>query len=293
MSRPLIKWVGGKTQLLPQLLDLFPKKIRTYHEPFLGGGAVFFALAREGRFERAVLSDHNPRLINLYRATRDYPERVTRKLDLLAQGYPTDPETTFKLWRAWLDREEEGRGDPTYQAALFIALNKTCFNGVYRENQQGGFNVPWNKRKAVTFPSAEDIRAASAALNGFVRLLVGDFEAAVVDAREGDLVYFDPPYLPASPTASFTSYTAAGFELEDHRRLARVFGELAERGVSVVASNADVPLVHQLYADFEIQSVPARRSVAARGTSRVPVGEVLVASRRPVVPLSVRQGLVV
>ena len=276
-ARPFIKWVGGKTQLLPRLLEQFPKTIKTYYEPFLGGGSVFWALAAEGRFERAILNDWNAELINAYRVIRDEPENLIEQLKIYAESYRKDPKGTFESVRAWYPPHTDIIA--ASRAARTIFLNKTCFNGLYRVNKKGGFNSPFGKYENPTICDEENIRACSAGLAKAGSLHVGDFASVLDDAGPGDLVYFDPPYVPVSATSDFTSYTSSGFNLRDQERLAAMFSELSERGVSVVLSNSDTQVVRDLYAGFEVHSVDARRAINSKGAKRGPVKEVIVVSR--------------
>jgi DNA adenine methylase len=279
-AHPVIKWAGGKTQLIPTLLSLFLKKPHTYYEPFLGGGAVFFEMAARKKFERAVLNDQNADLVNVYRVVRDFPDDLMEALTRLEQTYVTSPQETYASIRTPegdMARRLEG---PVGRAARFIFLNKAGFNGLYRVNRKGDFNVPWGKRERVKTFEKDNIRACQDALNGAVSLLNGDFVDAVPAAKEGDLVYLDPPYVPLNPTSSFTTYTQEGFGLKDQQRLALCFRELTERGVAVVLSNSDTPLVRQLYEGFEIHPIQVKRAINSKGDKRGPVGEVIVVNRR-------------
>ena len=279
-ARPFCKWVGGKTQLLPTLLKLFPQKVTTYFEPFTGGGSVFFTMAAEGRFEFAVINDMNWELVNAYCTVRDEPADLMAVLLTIEEEYKESPEAVYYKWRA----EDPKTLLPLAAAARFIFLNKAGFNGLYRVNSKGGFNSPWGKREKVTTFDAENILACSAALLKNVTLRQGDFSKilegdAVLDvgaAKAGDLVYFDPPYVPLNPTSNFTSYTSVGFGLKEQERLAKLFKKLSDRGVKVVLSNSDTPVVRDLYAGFTIHEVQARRAVNSKGSSRGPVGEVIV-----------------
>jgi DNA adenine methylase len=272
-AHPFIKWVGGKTQLLSELLKHFPEKIGTYYEPFIGGGAVFFTLASTRRFERACINDWNEELVNLYRTVRDSPADLMAVLLVIEEEYKETPETVYYKWRA----EDPKTLKPLVAAARFIFLNKAGFNGLYRVNKKGGFNVPWGKREKVTTFDPENILACSKALLMNGSITQGDFESAVTEAKAGDLVYFDPPYVPVNLTSNFTSYTSDGFGFPEQERLAKLFKTLVARGVKVVLSNSDTQVVRDLYAGCIIHSVQARRAVNSKGSSRGPVGEVIVA----------------
>lgn len=274
VARPFIKWAGGKTQLLPALGGLFPVKFRTYYEPFLGGGAVFWHIAASRRFESAVLNDWNAELIGTYTVVRDLSDALIGALDDHRKN-------------AWNTQEyfTEMRGkDPRdlnviQRAARMIYLNKTCFNGLYRVNKSGGFNAPFGRYKNPKLYDEKNLRACAEALCQNVTLRDGDFTGAVTEAVAGDVVYFDPPYLPVSTTADFTSYTSDKFSVSDHHRLAITFKKLADRDVSCILSNSDTETVRKLYEDYEIVSVQAKRNINSKGDGRGTVGEVIIIHR--------------
>jgi len=272
---PFLKWVGGKTKLLPALFDLFPKKVRRYYEPFLGGGAVFWSLARAKHFEAARLNDWNDELVTTYRVVRDFPEDLIVKLREMARCYSVSPEATFKAWQ----KPGVPLG-PIERAARFVFLNKTAFNGLYRLNQEGEFNTSWGKYENPAICNDPLLRGCSMALNQLVTLTQGDFVDACKDAMEGDLVYLDPPYVPMSDTANFTGYTEKGFSRDDQYRVVALFKELYERGVAVIVSNSDMPEVRANFTGFEMHSVPMRRNISSKGDGRGPVSELVVVSRR-------------
>lgn len=267
VCRPVLKWAGGKTQLLGKILGQLPARMHTYYEPFVGGGAVFFALAAEGRFERAVLGDRNPELIELYQALADDVESVIRELS--AAPYDRNDEATFYEVREQKPRSRAKR------AARLIYLNKTGYNGLYRVNRSGQFNVPFGRYKNPKICDAENLRAAAACLKR-AELQVADFETVCAEAGPSDAVYLDPPYVPLSKTASFTAYHRDAFGEDEHRRLARAFAELSQRGVVAVLSNSDTPLTRELYAGFDYQVVPVTRPINSRGSGRGAVPELLV-----------------
>lgn len=281
--KPFVKWVGGKTKLLGQLLPLFPKKIGTYYEPFLGGGAPFWSLSSQGQFERACLSDWNDELMATYRVVRDFPEDLINRLEQLQTQYKLDPPGVFELWRDPQATLKLQQGNPVLRAARMIFLNKTCFNGLYRVNQKGQFNASWGKNPNPLICDPDNIRACSVALNRHVTLGTGDFEAAVATAQAGDAVYFDPPYVPLSVTSSFTGYTADGFGQKEQKRLALLVRSLMDRGVAVIASNSSSPLVREMYAGLEIHEVNAARSVNVKGDGRGPVKELVIVGRKAAV----------
>ncbi len=266
MARSPVKWAGGKGALLPEILSRLPEKINTYYEPFVGGGAVFFALAAENRFRRAVIGDANDDLMETYFAIQNDLDEVIRRLKAHAGKH--SEEYFYKV------RAQRG----TYVAARFIYLNRTCFNGLYRVNRKGEFNVPFGKYTNPTICDEENLRAVSEVLQS-ADLETDDFEATVTHAKPRDAVYFDPPYVPASETANFTAYTAGGFGPETHERLRDVANRLIARGVHVLLSNSDTPFVRELYRGFKIEEVQAPRRVNSKGGKRGNVGELLISGR--------------
>ena len=263
-ARPFLKWAGGKTQLVPEILARFPEHFGRYFEPFAGGAAVFFALAPR----KGALSDVNASLIGAYQAIRDELPAV---LEVLRRHVAT--EEHFYRVRA----QDPGALSPAAAAARFIYLNRTCFNGLYRVNRAGRFNVPFGRYKNPTLCDADNLTAVSEMLQGADLRVESVFEAAR-RVRRGDLVYLDPPYDPLSPTASFTSYTDQGFGRDAQVRLAELFRALARRGAHVVLSNSDTPFINELYRDFRVEKVYARRAINSRADRRGPVTEVLVTS---------------
>jgi DNA adenine methylase len=259
---PFLKWVGGKTALLPELRKHAPERPRGYHEPFVGGGALFFAL----RPRRAVLSDANAELIHCYQQVRDDPHGV---LDALA--HHVYERSHFEAVRALEPRDLEA----TARAARFIYLNKTCFNGLWRVNRKGRFNVPFGRYTAPRFCDPAGLLRASEALRG-TELRNLPFEQSLALAAPGDFVYLDPPYDPVSATANFTSYTGNDFGWAEQERLAEACGRLNRRGVRFLLSNSATARIRQLYAGFEQRVVRAPRSINSRGSGRGHVDELLV-----------------
>jgi DNA adenine methylase len=268
--KPFLKWVGSKRFLLPEILRRLPKKMNAYYEPFLGGGAVFFALAAEGRFKKAVLSDANAELVATYNALADEVDAVIERLH----------EHVYDKTHYYAVRAHEPRSLPA-KAARMIYLNRTCFNGLYRVNQKGHFNVPFGRYTNPTICDEGNLRAVSKVLKSKgVSVLVADFVDAVKKAHEGDVVYFDPPYVPLSTTSDFTTFTKGGFGTADQVRLRDCFKSLEERGVHVLLSNSDAPMVRELYKGFRVSKVKAPRRVNSKGNKRGDVGELIISSRR-------------
>ena len=276
--RPILKWAGGKRQLLEPILAFveraFPKPIDKYYEPFVGGAAVFFALVGSGKFERARLSDMNADLIRVYTALRDDAESVISELEkLVALGL------TQKAYYAVREMLRVKRPSKvSARAARLIYLNRTGYNGLYRVNSSGEFNVPYGRYKNPRVLDRSRLLAAAEALQG-VELTVEDFEHSCRAAKRGDFVYFDPPYLPVSKTASFAAYQARGFALPEHERLAKTFAQLTRRGVSTLLSNSDTPETRQLYAAFDTHTVHASRAINSNPAKRGKVTEILVHSQ--------------
>ena len=261
--RPFVKWAGGKRSLLGQLRAHMPAQFKRYHEPFVGSGALFFDL----KPTRANLADNNERLIRSYRGLRDDVEGVIKRL----RKCPHDKEFFLKLRRRDIDRESDAA-----VAAWFLYLNRVGFNGLYRVNSKNEFNVPFGRYKNPTICNEPRLRACSAALKD-VRLEVEDFEKAARRARKGDMVYFDPPYVPLSQTSSFRAYTSGGFDMEDHVRLRDLALALRGKGVHVLLSNSAAPAVRELYgSDFELIEVRARRSINSKIDSRQEIAELLI-----------------
>lgn len=274
VPRPFVKWVGGKAKVYSEIrAHLSPFEGR-FHEPFVGGGAVFFSLARrpEGLPGGASLSDGNLRLVRTWTALRDQVDAVVERLAVYLQDYHRRGKDHYYEVRAL---PIDDMSDPDV-AAWLIYLNKTGFNGLYRVNKKNGFNVPVGNYKRPRILDERNLRAVSEVLQG-VEITHQDFEQACAAARPGDAVYLDPPYVPLSASAKFTAYTQGGFGSDDQRRLAEVARELKERGARVVLSNHDTPDVRALYKDhFKVRQIHVRRSVNRDATKRGKVAEVLI-----------------
>jgi len=281
LPKPFIKWVGGKGQLAGELLKRAPTEFNAYHEPFMGGAALFFALYRDGRLsgKRVFLSDVNQELVGTYQAIRDDLKKVIARL-----------ATHQKKFRS-LEHEEQKREyfysvrqrapedlQPPARAARMIFLNRTGFNGLYRVNSKGKFNVPFGRYKNPLICDAQNLRAVSAALGKAV-LTNDSFESVLDAAGRGDFVYFDPPYVPLSTTANFVSYARAGFDQQDQKRLAETMEKLVTKGTRVMLSNSDTGAVRRLYSEkFRIEKVRASRRINSRADRRGLVNEVVVMS---------------
>ena len=261
--RPFVKWAGGKRQLLPELLRHAPSRFARYFEPFVGGGALFFALAPE----RAILTDVNERLIRTYRGVRNDVGDVIA----LLSNYPHDEKFFYEL----RDRDIDP-GTDAEVAAWFIYLNKIGFNGLYRVNRQNRFNVPFGRHRNPTICDEATLRACSSALQR-ADLRVADFEQVVSAAAAGDLVYFDPPYVPLSVTSNFTAYSKERFDSAGQVRLRDVALALKRRGVHVLLSNSSAGLVRDLYgSEFETTEVSATRLVNSKANRRGAITELVI-----------------
>ena len=300
-GRPLLKWAGGKRQLLPALRSFYPEHFRRYFEPFLGSGAVFFDLHASGRLQgrRATLTDSNLDLIGCYEMVRDHTADVATALARLARGHRAEGAAHFYRVRERFNRLRQRQavaGERAYTpalAAMLIYLNRTGFNGLFRLNGDGEFNVPVGRYvRPRIFDPVHLARVAAALQPRNVRLVLAPFQSVLREVRSGDFVYFDPPYAPLSATARFTSYTSRQFTLSDHARLCDVAVRLAERGCFVMVSNSSAPEVATMYQDnprvtaagLVVHRLPARRAINSRASARGPVTEFLLTNLEPRMP---------
>ncbi|MEO6237825.1 MAG: Dam family site-specific DNA-(adenine-N6)-methyltransferase [Vicinamibacterales bacterium] len=294
--RPILKWAGGKRQLLPELRRFYPRHFSRYFEPFLGSGAVFVDLHNRGLLGRGEvrLSDINADVIGCYRTVRDAPDDVVSALRALETGYRSGGAAHFydvrdqafnPARRAIRDSADPDGGYTPALAAMLIFLNRTGFNGLFRVNARGEYNVPAGRYGNPTICDEKNLLAWSAALSrAGVSLEVCAFDSALQDAGRHDFVYLDPPYAPLSSTARFTAYTAGGFDALQQRALQRTVIALAARGASVLLSNSAAPQIRQLYAGrgaarlagLRATTVAARRAINSRAASRGPIREYLI-----------------
>lgn len=277
--KPLIKWAGGKARLAPTIAEALGPIERKYYEPFLGGAAVFLHLRSTGFDGQAVLTDTNERLINMYQILRDDCDGLLEALHAL----PKDD------WRdRYYEMREEFNEEPpdlapilrfrVRNAALFLWLNRHCFNGLYRENKAGRFNVPVGSYKTINFPSRERFHEVSVALQGAL-ILCRPFGVSLANAGPGDVVYCDPPYVPRNTTANFVGYTKDGFGAQAQIALTHAAMDASARGARVVLSNHDLPVVREMYSGFSITALQVSRSISREGSTRAKVGEVLAVVR--------------
>jgi DNA adenine methylase len=270
-AAPFLKWAGGKSRLLKQYSPYFPPRdqIRRYFEPFIGSAAVFFDLQPAN----ARLSDVNEKLVEVYQVVQQDVERL---IEVLGK-HKNDRDYYYQV-----RGQDPAKLSPVERAARLIFLNRTCYNGLYRENRKGEFNVPFGRYKNPTICDKSRLRKASFGLQD-VELQVADFTRSVAPASAGDFVYFDPPYVPINSTSNFTSYNRFGFGPEDQRRLAETVHQLTDRGCNVMLSNSDAPLVHKLYRQRGYRFIPiqARRNINSKAERRGAITELLIINYDP------------
>lgn len=263
---PIVKWVGGKRQLMFELLKNMPQFYNRYFEPFIGGGALFFELQPE----QAYISDMNEELINLYQVVRDNVDELITDL----KKHDISKEYFMEIRN--IDRTEDYENWSSIQkASRFIYLNRTCFNGMYRVNSKGEFNVPFGHYKNPRIVDENNLTNCSNLLQR-TEIRHADFSEILTKVQEGDFVYFDPPYVPLSETSSFTSYTKDGFDIDMQFKLRDVCDELDSIGVKFLLSNSDTKLVNELYENYNIKKVFASRQINANADGRGKITEVLV-----------------
>lgn len=272
VATPIVKWAGGKGRLLSQYEPYLPTHFKRYFEPFSGGAAVFFWLRNQrGQKFSATLNDSNEELINCYQVVQSQPEPLLERLRQMAALHGQD-----YYYQIRAERPEQ----PLERAARLIYLNKTCYNGLYRVNSSGGFNVPIGRYKDPAIVQEDKIRAAHSALRG-VQLWNRGFEEAALAARKGDFVYFDPPYQPLNATSNFTSYTKDQFGMEQQCHLAEIFKQLVKRGCHVLLSNSDSELIRNLYRDYQQVEIQAPRFINSKAAGRSSIAELLILAVPP------------
>ena len=269
-ARPFVKWAGGKRQLLDELTQDLPY-FENYHEPFIGGGALFFRLEAMNRIKRAYLSDSNAELINAYSVIKN--EVFELMSELASPLYVNDEAAYYKI-RASRPKTNVER------AARFIYMNKTAFNGLYRVNSSGGFNVPFGRYDNPKILDSQNLMLVHRALQKD-ELYCGDFTIALKNAKRGDFVYFDPPYFPISKTSNFTGYTKDGFGENEQKKLLKTYKELDSKGCFVLLSNSYSDFISELYAEFEPETVHANRMINCKGNQRGKIKELIVRNWEP------------
>jgi DNA adenine methylase len=266
LPKPFIKWAGGKRQLISELLRLAPKEFNDYYEPFFGGGALFFELFSLGKLKHVYLNDFNFELINAYKVIKEKPLELIKELS--REKYENSSKVFYEI-------RAEKCVDPVKSAARFIYLNKTSFNGLYRVNSKGGFNVPFGRYKKPLILDKENILAVHVALQKD-ELSSTDFEVAVKNAKKGDFIYFDPPYQPLNKTSTFTSYTSKDFNEKDQERLMECFASLDKKGCYVMLSNSHTKFILDLYKNYNVHTVMATRLINCKSEKRGKIKEVVV-----------------
>jgi DNA adenine methylase len=293
MAKPFLKWAGGKRQMIPAIEKRLPRDIDeldTYIEPFIGGGALMFHLLERHSFENVYISDLNPELILCYREIQRDASRIYDKLHQLIDSYPVDIDERkpvyYKVREEWNTGvgliEDMSRSDRTERVAQMLFLNKTCFNGLYRVNQKGAFNVPIGSYSKPSFQSLEDLLEVQNSLQG-VNIHNLSYDSCVNWADNQTLVYFDPPYRPLSKTAHFVSYSKDDFNDDDQKSLARTFATLDELGARVMLSNSDPKntspsdnFFDDLYSNYNLERVSANRAINSNPDKRGQITEILV-----------------
>ena len=266
---PVVKWVGGKRQLIKQIAPLIPKTYTTYCEPFLGGGAVLFHLQPK----HAVINDANSDLIELYEVIRDSVEELIESLS----GHENSADYFYNIRALDRDKKQYAALSPIDRASRLIYLNKTCYNGLFRVNNAGEFNTPFGAYKNPNIVNAVTLRAVSKYLReNDIILNNGDFAHVLKNLPERSFVYLDPPYDPVSDSSAFTGYTSIGFGRNEQIRLRKYCDELNERGIRFLMSNSDTEFIRDQYSNYIIDTVQAVRNINSRGDRRGNVSEVLV-----------------
>lgn len=269
---PVVKWVGGKRQLLPEIKKYIPTKFTTYYEPFIGGGAVLFELQPK----KAVINDVNTELINLYTVIKESPEEIIAELKKHAQ-FSTDSDYFYKIREKDRNIIEYALMSNVEKAARIHYLNKTCYNGLFRVNKAGEFNAPFGRYKNPDVVNEITIRAVSKYFNeSNIEFRNTDFEEALKGIKKGAFVYFDPPYDPVSDSANFTGYSKGGFDRSEQERLKKLCDELHKKGIKFLVSNSATDYIKDLYKDYTIEIIKAKRAINSNGDSRGEIDEVLI-----------------
>jgi DNA adenine methylase len=270
-AKPFVKWAGGKRSIIEKLISLVPDDYKTYYEPFVGGGAMLYELQPK----KAVINDYNTELMNVYECIKDENKFANMCNELNKHEAKHSEEYYYAIRDLDRDKKKFNKLADYKRAARTIYLNKACFNGLYRVNSKNEFNVPFGKKlKVNTYEGGNLITVSNYLTMNDIKILSVDFEEAVKDAKKGDFIYFDPPY--DSDTETFNSYTEEGFGKEQQRRLAKVYKELSDRGCYVMLSNHNTILIKELYKDFNIHVIEAKRNINANGKKRGKVEEVII-----------------
>jgi len=277
-AKPFIKWVGGKGKLIPELEKYFPKEFNRYYEPFVGGGALFFYLKQTKNISFSSINDINSKLITTYKQIQRNPKKLITLLKNIEIEYKKlsleEQEKFFYQKRELYNKENI---DELTTTAYLIFLNKTCFNGMYRENSKGEYNIPFGDQKNPTICDEENILAISKCLKN-TKITNLSFEKSIENCQKGDFIYFDPPYYPVNTTSNFTSYSKSSFGPKEQEKLRDVFAGLAKKGCLVMLSNSNTPFINDLYKNFHINYLFAARSINSKGDKRGKIKEVVITS---------------
>lgn len=275
-AKPFIKWVGGKGKLISELEKYFPKKINRYYEPFVGGGALFFYLQQTRNISYSQINDINHKLITAYNQIQRNPKKLILFLKKIEIDYKKlsleEQREYFYKKREFYNKENL---DKLTTAAHLIFLNKTCFNGMYRENSKGEYNIPFGDQKNPNICDEENVMAVSKSLKN-TKITSLPFEESIIDCQKGDFIYFDPPYYPINVTSNFTSYSKNSFGPKEQEKLRDVFVDLAKKGCNVMLSNSNTEFIISLYKDFNINEVYAARSINSKASKRGKIKEIVV-----------------
>ena len=266
---PVVKWVGGKRQILDQITKYVPETFSTYYEPFLGGGAVLFGLQPK----KAVVNDINNELMNIYEVIRDNVEELIEDL----KKHRNEEDYFYKVRELDRDKQRYNKMTPVEKASRIIFLNKTCYNGLFRVNKAGEYNAPFGNYKNPNIVNETTLMAVSSYFNKVkIRFTCQDFAEVLKRSRKGAFVYLDPPYDPVSETASFTGYDKGGFDRDEQIRLKKTCDKLNKKGVKFLLSNSATDFIKDLYKDYKIEVIQAKRAINSRADKRGEVDEVLV-----------------
>ena len=287
-TKPFIKWAGGKRGIIETLESkgFIPKKFNRYFEPMVGAGAVFFHIAENYNPKKCIISDINSDLINTYKAIKRDVNELIHEISKIKDGFCNSEKRSefyYKNRDEFNKLKKDKENNLICQAALFIFLNKTCFNGLYRVNKKDEFNVPFGRYKNPSIYDEDNLKKVSKLLQN-TTILNQDFEETVKDAKEGDFVYFDPPYVPLSKTSDFTSYTKLDFGLDDQKRLARVVNDLAKKRCYVMESNSSSDEIKNIFEEYQklnIYTIKAPRFISCKSDGRRPIEESVINNYKP------------
>ncbi len=276
IAKPFIKWVGGKGKLVPELVKLFPKKFNNYFEPFVGGGALFYEVKQKNEIAFSSINDINKKLIIAYKQIQQNPDKLISELKKIESKYKKLlPEEQKEYFYSIRKKYNEEKLNDIIISSYLIFLNKTCFNGMYRENSKGGYNIPFGDQRNPTICNEENIINVSSCLKD-TEINNLPFEEAIKKCKKGDFIYFDPPYYPTNITSSFTSYNKDYFGSIEQEKLRDIFVELDKKGCFVMLSNSDTEFIKNLYKDFNINYIYAARSINSKASKRGKIKEIVV-----------------